>query len=108
MSHGSASLPLPPVAPEEQKPEAAPQVAAPTECPWFAAKMKQFPSLQKWESQLRKDGYNTKDTITYLTVDDMAAMGIPVAVRRLLEDIKKQVSESTQATSSNRPPSLPS
>ena len=73
------------------------------ECPWFTAKLKLFPSLQKWEALLRKDGYNTKETITYLQVDDMATMGIPVAVRRLLEDLKKQaVNENTEATSSNQ------
>ena len=103
MSHGSASLPVPPIPPEEPQPEVTVQVAAPIECPWFSAKVKLMPALQKWEAQLRKDGFNTKDTITYLQVDDMAAMGIPIAVRRLLEDLKKQaLHENTEATSSNQ------
>ena len=103
MSHGSASLPVPPVAPEEPAPIPVSQATVPTECPWFTAKLKLLPSLQKWEAVLRKDGFNTKETITYLQVDDMAAMGIPVAVRRLLIDLKKQVaSENAEATSSNQ------
>ena len=107
ISHGSASLPIPLVAPEEPPPEPAIPPASPVECRWFIAKVKQFPALQNWEAQLRRDGYNTRETIAYLTIDDMAALGIPVAVRRLLEDVKRSaLNDSAVSSSTNH--SLPS
>ena len=103
ISHGSASLPILPPALEKPQPQPTVQVAIPTECPWFRGKLNQLPALRKWEAQLRQDGYNTKETISYLQVDDMAAMGIPIGIRRLLDDLKKQAAnENPEASSSNQ------
>ena len=106
---GCPSLPLPPPKPEEEKevkkPAEAP--AAHVTCPWFQALVARYPAIKRLEGILHKEGFDTKETIAYLTVEDMARMEIPVAVRRLLEDLKRQalgaeVVEKDKATSSNQ------
>lgn len=63
---------------------------ASVQCPWFEAKVLQYASLRRCAAQLRKEGFDSKETIVYLTVEDMANMEIPIALRRLLQDIQKE------------------
>ena len=66
-------------------------------CPWFQTMLDSKPVLRRFAAALKKEGFDTKETITYLTVEDMARLEIPPAVRRLLEDEKRQLGHSTNA-----------
>lgn len=60
-------------------------------CAWFHTLLESKPVLKRFANVLKKEGFDTKETLPYLSVDDMARLDIPMAVRRLLEDEKKQL-----------------
>ena len=47
--------------------------------------------LRRFAGALKNEGFDTKEILPYLSVEDMARLEIPMAVRRLLEDEKKQL-----------------
>ena len=49
--------------------------------------------LQQYVGKLKTGGFDHKDTFPYMTVEDMAAMNIPIGVRRLLEQLKKELTK---------------
>ena len=106
ISQGSVSLPAATVVPDQedvtkQEGMQQPVTKAVVQCPWFEAKLGQFPHLHRCAAQLQKEGFDSKETIVYLTVEDMCKIGIPIALRRLLQDLQREV-ENTLATSSSQ------
>ena len=97
-SQGSASLPIPPAQPNDPpKEEDVKQVASiEVTCQWFQEKLKEHPALKRCEGQLKKDGYDTKETIVFLEISDMEKMQIPPALRRVLEQVKKDAKVQPQ------------
>ena len=66
-------------------------------CPWFQSFLTKNPVLRRFEAAFKAEGFDTKETFVFMSVDDMARMGIPPGVRRLLENAKNEF-----ATSSNQ------
>lgn len=53
-------------------------------CPWFDAALQKYPILQRYAGPLENAGFNTKETLPFITVEDMANMKLPIGVRRLV------------------------
>lgn len=64
-------------------------------CLWFQSFLSKNPVLRRFEAALKVEGFDTRETFAYITVDDMARLSIPPGVRRLLEDAKKELAVSS-------------
>lgn len=96
-SAASVSVKAPEPVPREEKEEVVAEEVAYI-CPWFQKFVATNPILNRFLPILRQEGFDSKQTFPFLTVEDMARLGFPPGVRRLLDDAKRQIGESASST----------
>ena len=64
-------------------------------CPWFQDLLKDNPPFRRFSALLQREGFDTKETFPFLTVEYMAKFGMPSGVRRLFDDGKKNIATSS-------------
>ena len=75
---------------EPQAPESKKEEVKEYECPWFQDALDRNPILRKYAAAIKSAGYGRKQTITFLSIEDMGGMNIPPGVRKLLESLKTE------------------
>ena len=88
-SAGSVGAPKP-IAPEvvdPPNPQPAPtETKVDVQCQWFQALLAANPVLQRYKGILMSEGFDTKETMRFFSVEDMARLNIAMGPRRLLQD----------------------